>query len=113
MLITAILYSAYQGPIFAITIALSPDHMKTVAVAIKVFVTGLFGQVFGPLTIGILNDMLTPYFGVHAIRYSMMATALCCLLGGLCFLWAGQMVSSRSPRHGEFGAHRRRPAETL
>ena len=95
MLVTSVLYSAYQGPVFAATIALSPEHMKTVAVAIKVFVTGIFGQIFGPLTIGALNDLLTPYYGDHAIRYSMMATAVCCVLGGLCFLWAGRLASQR------------------
>ncbi|MBN8830516.1 MAG: MFS transporter [Sphingomonadales bacterium] len=92
MALTAALYSAFQGPIFAATIALSPDHMKTVAVAINIFFTGLLGQIFGPLIVGALNDALTPIYGDHAIRYSMMAVALCCLLGGLCFLWAGRLA---------------------
>jgi MFS family permease len=94
MALTAALYSAFQGPIFAATIALSPDHMKTVAVAINIFFTGLLGQIFGPLVVGALNDALAPVYGDHAIRYSMMAVVLCCLLGGLCFLWAGRLAEA-------------------
>jgi len=92
MALTAALYSSFQGPIFAATIALSPDHMKTVAVAINIFFTGLLGQIFGPLIVGVLNDALTPTFGDHAIRYSMLSVSVCCLLGGLCFLWAGRLA---------------------
>jgi len=92
MVITAALYSAFQGPIFALTIALSPDRIKTLAVAINIFFTGLLGQIFGPLIVGALNDYLAPIYGDHAIRYSMLAVAACGGLGGLCFLWAGRLA---------------------
>jgi MFS family permease len=92
MLVTAGLYSAFQGPTFAATIALSPDRIKTVAVAINIFFTGLIGQIIGPLMVGVLNDYLAPSYGDLAIRYSMLTVAACTLLGGLCFLWAGHLA---------------------
>jgi MFS family permease len=96
--ITAALYAAFQGPIFAATMALAPDRMKTVSVAINIFFTGLVGQVLGPLIVGALNDYLAPVYGDHAIRYSMLAVAACSLLGGLCFLWAGRLAMKEADR---------------
>ncbi|MBT2188209.1 spinster family MFS transporter [Sphingobium nicotianae] len=96
--ITAAFYASFQGPIFAATMALAPDRMKTVAVAINIFFTGLVGQVLGPLIVGALNDYLAPTYGEHAIRYSMLAVAVCSALGGLCFLWAGRLAQNESER---------------
>jgi MFS family permease len=96
LVITALFYSAYQGPVFDATIALAPRNMRATAVAIKVFISGLVGQIVGPLTVGVLNDLLSPYYGDHAIRYSMLAVALCCAIGGAFFYWAGRLAAHAS-----------------
>jgi MFS family permease len=96
--ITAAFYASFQGPIFAATMALAPDRMKTVAAAIGIFFTGLVGQIIGPLMVGALNDYLAPTFGDHAIRYSMLSVAVCSVAGGLCFLWAGRLALKEGDR---------------
>jgi len=96
--ITAAFYASFQGPIFAATMALAPERMKTVAAAIGIFFTGLVGQIIGPLMVGALNDYLAPTFGAHAIRYSMLSVAVCSVLGGLCFIWAGRLAAREGER---------------
>lgn len=96
--ITAAFYASFQGPIFAATMALAPDRMKTVAAALGIFFTGLVGQIIGPLMVGALNDYLAPVYGDHAIRYSMLSVAVCSVLGGLCFIWAGKLAMKEGER---------------
>ncbi|BAK67810.1 major facilitator superfamily protein [Sphingobium sp. SYK-6] len=92
MLISGALHTAAQGPLFAVIVALSPENMKTVALAIKVFVANLLGQLCGPLAVGILNDLLMPIHGDQGIRYSMIMVAVCYLMAAICFLWAGRLA---------------------
>lgn len=96
--LTAAFYASFQGPIFAATMALAPEGMKTVAAALGIFFTGLIGQIIGPLMVGALNDYLAPTYGDHAIRYSMLSVAVCSLLGGLCFVWAGRLAAKEGER---------------
>ncbi len=87
------LQAAYQGPIFAVVISMAPENMRAVAVSIIVLFTGLVGQIFGPLVVGVLSDALTAGQGENAIRYSLLVVALSSLLGGLCFLIASRVES--------------------
>jgi MFS family permease len=80
--------AAYQGPTFAAVIAMAPEGMRAVSISIVVLFTGLVGQIFGPLVVGMLNDALAAPFGEDAIRYSLLVVALCTLFGALCFLAA-------------------------
>jgi MFS family permease len=86
---------AYQGPTFAAVISMAPPGMRAVAVSILVLFTGLIGQIFGPLVVGMLNDVLAASQGALAIRYSLLVVALCTLAGGLCFLMASRQESNR------------------
>lgn len=79
---------AYQGPIYAACLSMVPDSMRAISISVPVLCSGLAGQVFGPLIVGVLNDTLAPAYGDDAIRYSLLVVALCTLLGGLCFLLA-------------------------
>lgn len=92
LLATAALQTAFQGPIYAVTITLSPPHVKTVAVAMKVFAASMFGMIMGPLFVGAASDLFAPRFGPSAIRYAMMVAPVCTLLAGLCFLRAGRLA---------------------
>jgi hypothetical protein len=53
-----------------------------------VLFTGLVGQIFGPLVVGVLNDHMASGLGEMAIRYSLLVVPLCTLLGGVCFFIA-------------------------
>jgi MFS family permease len=87
----------YQGPTFAAVIAMAPDGMRAVSVSILVLCTGLIGQIFGPLVVGMLNDALAASQGDMAIRYSLLVVALCTLAGGLCFLAASRIGHRARP----------------
>jgi MFS family permease len=86
---------AYQGPTFAAVISMAPEGMRAVAVSITVLFTGLIGQIFGPLVVGMLSDALNASHGTNAIRYSLLVVALSTLLGGLCFLMAARYETAR------------------
>jgi MFS family permease len=91
------LQAAYQGPTFAAVISMAPESMRAVSISIMVLFTGLVGQIFGPLIVGMLSDALAASQGVNAIRYSMLVVALCTLLGGTCFLMASRYPGKQSP----------------
>ena len=82
------LQGAYQGPAYAACLSLAPEGMRAVSISVPVLCSGLGGQVFGPLVIGMLNDALAGSYGEEGIRYSLLVAALCTLVGGLCFLAA-------------------------
>ncbi len=82
------LQGAYQGPIYAEVLSLAPEGMRAISISVPVLCSGLAGQVFGPLLVGMLNDALAPSYGEEAVRYSLLVAAVCTLLGGLCFLTA-------------------------
>ena len=84
------LQAAYQGPTFAAVISMAPENMRAVSVSIVVLFTGLVGQIFGPLVVGILSDALTASHGANAIRYSLLVMPLCIFFGALCFLMASR-----------------------
>jgi MFS family permease len=88
------LQAAYQGPTFAAVISMVPANMRAISIAIVVLFTGLLGQIFGPLAVGMLNDGLAPTYGDEAIRYSLLVVAACTFLGGVCFF----IASLRQPR---------------
>lgn len=85
------LQAAYQGPIYAAVISMAPEGVRAVSISILVLFTGLVGQIFGPLVVGILNDALAPAYGELAIRYSLLVVAGCTFLGGLCFFMASRV----------------------
>jgi MFS family permease len=86
--IAAFFHLGYMGPIYAAVVTIAPPAMRAVAISILVLFTGLVGQVFGPLIVGVLNDALAATYGDEAIRYSMLVAVVTSLLGGLCFMAA-------------------------
>jgi predicted MFS family arabinose efflux permease len=96
LVVTALLYSAHQGPLFDATMAIAPPGMRATAVAVKVLVSGLIGHIVGPLAVGALTDLLTPYHGAQAIRYSLLAVVPCCLAGAALFFLAGRLAAAEA-----------------
>lgn len=88
LLVVYALQAAYQGPTFAAVISMVPANMRALSIAIVVLFTGLLGQIFGPLAVGVLNDALAPTYGDEGIRYSLLTVPLCTFLGGACFFIA-------------------------
>jgi predicted MFS family arabinose efflux permease len=80
----------HLGPAFALTQNLVRPSMRSVAVALALVLTTLAGQGIGPVVAGMLNDTLTPAYGVFAIRYSLCATAIFSLLAAAIFWFGGR-----------------------
>lgn len=60
-----------NGPIFAMIQSLVPENTRSTAVAIVFLLANLIGLGLGPLSIGILSDLLVPYYGEYSIRYAL------------------------------------------
>ena len=72
----AILGPMYLGPTFAMTQALVPPAMRSLASAILLFVLNLIGLGLGPVFAGYLSETLRPEFGEESIRYSLLFLAV-------------------------------------
>jgi MFS family permease len=78
----ALLGMMYQAPAFAITQSLATPAMRATAAAVLLFVINIIGLAFGPLTTGVLSDVLEPRFGDDSLRYALLLVS--CVLP-----WAG------------------------
>jgi MFS family permease len=74
-----------QGPSIAAVQNIAAPEIRTQASAAFFFVSSILGMSFGPLSVGILNDVLTPLVGEDAVRYGLLASLLFMLLGALLF----------------------------
>lgn len=77
---------------YAAAQTIAPANMRAVAASITILGITLFGMGAGPQVIGILNDLFTPRFGDDAVRYSMVAVLMTCLLGALLLVWGATRI---------------------
>jgi predicted MFS family arabinose efflux permease len=66
----------YFGPFLAMLHTLVRPDMRSSASAISLFIQNIIGLGLGPLSIGLLSDALTPYYGTKALPYAMSLMAL-------------------------------------
>ncbi len=71
MTVTILLGGTYLGPTFALVQNLVGIRMRSTAAAILLFVINLIGLGLGPLTVGILADLMKPIFAEHAVRFAL------------------------------------------
>jgi hypothetical protein len=75
--ISVLLQSIYYGPIFASVQSLVQPRTRATAAATFLFFGNLTGLGLGPLTVGILSDILTAHFGSgDGIRWSLIISGL-------------------------------------
>jgi MFS family permease len=86
--LTSLFVLVHQGPVYAAAMHLATPRTRAVATSVILLCSSLFGQIFGPLLIGLLNDRLYATYGDSAIRYSMLITAVCPVVAGLAFFGA-------------------------
>ena len=73
------------GPASAMVQNLAPAQMRAVYAAIKMLCLNLVGMGLGPLLVGVLSDLLTPYYGNDALSVAMSYFALVGFWGSLHF----------------------------
>jgi MFS family permease len=66
----------WLGPVFATTQTLVRPDMRALAAAILLFVVNLIGLGIGPQAVGVMNDLLTPWAGASAVRYSLLVVGV-------------------------------------
>jgi len=64
--------------------------MRAVAISMLVLVSGLLGQIVGPLIVGALDDVLRSTLGQSAVRYSLLLIPCCTACAALAFWTAGR-----------------------
>jgi MFS family permease len=76
-----LLAAVFFGPSFAMTQALAPLRMRSMATALVFFVQTLIGYGLGPLAAGRISDALLPTAGSDALRYALVIV-------GIANIWA-------------------------
>lgn len=79
---------SHQAPIFAAAMSAARVRMRAVAISMLVLVSGLLGQIAGPLLVGWLDDRLHASLGNSAVRYSLLLVAVCLFSASLAFFSA-------------------------
>ncbi|MDR3497694.1 MAG: MFS transporter [Parvibaculum sp.] len=88
--VSSVLGAFYLGPSFAMIQSLTPLHMRALTSAVMLFVLNFIALGFGPLTVGLLSDFLTPYFGVESLRWALFGTSFIGVWAAVHYYWAGQ-----------------------
>ncbi len=90
--LASIFGSWYAAPMLSMTQGLSPVAMRARAAALASALSGIVGSGLGPLVVGDLNVRLEPTYGVHAIRYSLLAVVLTTLISAACWFGASRTL---------------------
>jgi predicted MFS family arabinose efflux permease len=82
----------WLGPVLTAVQHLVPAAMRATASASFLLVNNLIGVGFGALTIGVLSDRLTTYFGSEALRIALVASLGFYLLAALLMALAARSL---------------------
>jgi MFS family permease len=93
-----------QGPAIAAVQNLTAPEVRTQATAAFFFITSTLGMGLGPLSVGLLSDVLTPLVAENAVRYGLLASLLFMFLGALLFwrasyFYAAQLGPRTAPKN--------------
>lgn len=83
LFVSLALQGAYLAPCLAVIQTVAPPSMRAQASVLFGLSQALFGLGFAPALVGILNDVLTPYFGLEAIRWSLILICSGAMVSGL------------------------------
>ncbi len=89
-IVSSILGAFYLGPSFAMIQSLTPLHMRALTSAVMLFVLNFIALGFGPLTVGLLSDLLEPRFGTESLRWALFLSAFIGVCAAVHYYWAGQ-----------------------
>lgn len=87
---SSILGAFYLGPSFAMIQSLTPLHMRALTSAVMLFVLNFIALGFGPLTVGLISDVLAPHFGQESLRWALFGTSFIGVWAAVHYYWAGK-----------------------
>jgi predicted MFS family arabinose efflux permease len=88
------LFTLINGPVFAAIQSLATERIRSVTLALIFLLANLIGFGLGPLTAGILSDLLTPRFGQESLRYALLLLSPGYLLTAYCYWQAGETIEA-------------------
>lgn len=71
--LSALFWSVSNGPVIATAASVVAPSMRATSSSFIIFSTSVLGFGLGPLSVGLLSDLLTPSFGSQALRYAFLA----------------------------------------
>jgi hypothetical protein len=74
--LASLCHAAFNAPAMAAAQGLAKVRMRALAAAVVSFGVSVFGAGLGPVIAGALSDGLQPTFGVEAVRYALLTTAV-------------------------------------
>ena len=90
--VMVVLASIFFGPSFAMTQALAPLRMRSVATSLLLFIQTLIGLGLGPLFVGIISDHLAPSLGERAIAWSLVIVGLVNIWAACHYFWGARTL---------------------
>ncbi len=91
--ICASLHSMYLGPSIAVVHSLVPASMRALSSAILFLVLNLVGLGLGPLTVGVVSDLLTPALGNESLRWAMSIILIVSIASGSLFFISARKIT--------------------
>ncbi len=89
----AALGGAYIGCNFAILQSQLGVEMRSVGAAINLFLLNIVGLGLGPLSVGIISDLMAPSVGIDSVRYGLLFTVMIIAWGAAHQWWVGRLLS--------------------
>ena len=90
MIIPILLGNFYQATTFSQTQGLVELRMRAVTAGILLFIINIVGLGLGPTLVGITTDLLTPFYGDEALRYSLLGFSVINLWAAFHYFVAGR-----------------------
>ena len=98
------LAAVFFGPSFAMTQALAPLKMRSVATSLLLFVQTLIGYGLGPLVAGRISDWLNPTYGTDSLRWALVAVGLVNIWAAAHYILGARTLRADLDRAGTVGA---------
>lgn len=87
--INAFLIAMWIGPIYAAAQNLVRPAWRSQALALLLLITNLIGSGGGPLLVGVLSDLFTPFSPMASLRYALLSSLVTVVIGAVLFWRAG------------------------
>ena len=98
------LAAVFFGPSFAMTQALAPLKMRSVATSLLLFVQTLIGYGLGPLMAGRISDWLNPTYGADSLRWALVIVGLVNIWAATHYMLGARTLRADLERTGTVGA---------
>jgi hypothetical protein len=82
----------YLGPTFAMVQSLVNPAVRATTAATLLLVINLVGLGAGPVAVGVLSDLLTPYFGADSLRIALLIVPPLCIWAAYHYHAAGRTI---------------------